>query len=175
MKELKKKNLENMQNEFTEEERMELLNYYCIFENNQIDLIENLLNSKIDLNKKNSNGFTTLDMVVAYTDQNKEIINFLIQKKSDPNSRNDLNGYTSLFIACISRNIDLEVISALLNGKADPNLQDKQGITPLYLSCGLHHPLEGVVELLIDKGADPNIKNNLGRKKKISSEKKNFI
>ena len=110
--------------------------------------IQRLLDAGVDVNSKNEQGWSVLDM--ALTTKNKECI-ALIKAHGGKSNANQ-----SIFIA--SGVGDLEAVKQHLDAGVDINAKDKEGWTPLHFASDR----KNVAEFLIKKGADVNAKNAYG-------------
>jgi ankyrin repeat protein len=120
-----------------------------------LDVVKSLAARGIDLNARNSYGYTAL--TGAAGKGHTEIVRFLIDKGVHIDAK-FANGTNALDEAAFSGR--LETVALLLTRKANPNIQKDNGFTPL-MSAALGGHI-AVAQLLIDKGADPNIRSNSG-------------
>ena len=111
---------------------------------NRHDIIQLLLNKgNIDVKIQNNKGYTALMYVCCSNNDDKELIELLLNKEiiyeniQDNISLLDLqdeNGYTALMHACINKNYN--IIELLLTKQnIDVNLQDEDGYTALIHTC----------------------------------------
>ena len=106
---------------------LEILFYY-INDNNFIKFKEIFEKANIDIEKKNSDGNTLLNLAVMVN--NKEIVKYLIDKDSDINSQNNqLN--TPLHNALINKNF--EIANILINKSANQNIKNINNMNPWEL------------------------------------------
>ena len=158
----------------------------CFGDNVQI--IEMLLEKKVDVDHQNYKGMTAL---MAAADQgSKRSVRLLLRAGAEPNLQ-DMNGETALIKAVrylrkvqlnrIQNQIDLaqvmyeqpgggqerqddpdletkQMIMALINAGADPNIENNSGYTPLNLA--IYNGVDlNLINILLEKGADPNSKD----------------
>ena len=91
----------------------------------------------------------------------ENIIDFLIESKSDLNSIDSLEG-SPLHVACLNDNISLEMLGYLIDKKSNLNLKNSQKKTPLHAHlCDSFSIEEEKIKLLVEKKSDLNIKNSL--------------
>jgi hypothetical protein len=119
----------------------------CI--NNHLDIVRELLNIGVNVNKRNKDGMTELML-----SNNVEIIRELINHGADINIL-DRNGNTALMLACINNHLD--IVRELINLGINVNIQNKEGRTALMLSNNIEIVLE-----LINRGADINVLDRNG-------------
>ena len=104
-------------------------------EQEDMKMIASLIDAGADINYKNSNGQTPVQLILASN------------KTDDP-----VYKMVSLYNA--AREGNHKLCEDLLENHADPNLTDKEGRTPLYFACSDGD--KSLVEKLISKGADVN-------------------
>lgn len=129
-------------------------------ENRDVDLTENLLEKKVNVSGKLSNGRTLLHMaVIPETPTNFHIVKLLLEKGADVNAIGGDFDSTPLHLAIISdpndKCPDPEIVKLLLEYGADANIKNKLGFRPLQVACA-HQCLE-VIKLLLEYGADINM------------------
>ena len=88
-----------------------------------IKLVKLRLDSGVDVNEKNKNGWTPLHSAAWGGD--KEIVKILIAANADVNAKNRI-GWTPLYNAKT-----MEIAQLLIEGGADVNAKDEEGKTPL--------------------------------------------
>jgi ankyrin repeat protein len=99
-----------------------------------IKTIKMLLESGVDVNKKDRFGNTAL---ISATRGHIDIVKLLLEAGADPNLKND-SGDTALITASILGY--LKVVILLLVAGADPMIRDKRGHTALDLARQNNHP-----------------------------------
>lgn len=114
--------------------------------NQRID--EGLINDAVD-----ESGNTLLH--VAVTDNNIEIIEFLLKNNADLNIKNEV-GNTALHNAVMQEN--LSIVSLLLEHKARPNLGNQGGASPLMLAANIGNL--NILKTLIEHGSQVNATNH---------------
>lgn len=144
-------NLEYLDRKFGES----ILHYACLY--NDINLVEILLDSGIDINIKDKQGNTPL-FSVAQNSKGLVVAKLLLQREANIHAKNDITGCTALHIAAEYAN--LEIAELLLDSGANPNAKDDNGNTPLHYV--MERASEEMAKLLLNYGADPNIKNDDG-------------
>ncbi|WP_052266166.1 ankyrin repeat domain-containing protein [Pedobacter kyungheensis] len=123
-------------------------------------IAELLAISTVDINMKDSVGFTVLATAAALN--HYDVVKLLLEKGADPNIPND-KGNTALHHA--AENNLLDIAKLLLNHHADLDATNSFGNQPLWPAVFYvrgdkrKHVL---VELFLDHQADPNHKNNAG-------------
>jgi ankyrin repeat protein len=120
-----------------------------------IEIFQLLINAGLDL-KDNTVGPTIL-CYVGDTNQDPELVHFLIKQGVDPNKINRHNN-TPLLAASRSKNI--QIATALIEESAQVNATDRDGNTPLHLAAS-NNDL-AMVKLLIKNGANSHLKNHKG-------------
>jgi len=128
-------------------------------ETDQYDLISYLLKLGADINAKNQNDTTPIEIAESRDDE-LQIINLLVQGALPDNININLNDkekkyYFALILAAKSGNTDS--VKNMLEYGFNVNEQDPDGQTALMLA-GYKGYLD-TVELLLKNEADPNIKN----------------
>lgn len=144
-------NLEYLDRKFGES----ILHYACLY--NDINLVELLLDSGIDINIKDTLGNTPL-FSVAQNSKGLDVAKLLLQREANIHAKNDITGCTALHIAAEYAN--LEIAKLLLDSGANPNAKDDNGNTPLHYI--MERASEEMAKLLLNYGADPNKKNDNG-------------
>jgi ankyrin repeat protein len=131
--------------------------FEAIRKNNSEEVIAIIAQPHIDINKKDSQGYTLLQLVIF--NQNfyltKQILNhrdIKLKLKSD-------DGYNALHIAAIKGNV--EIIKLLLSKNLDVNEVTDTGLTALHLAINEGN-LEAVTELLNTTNIDINIGSAYG-------------
>ena len=125
------------------------------------DIIKLLLEHGADVNSKDMDGNTPLNIVCkrySYFEDTSylfEIIQLLLEHGSNVNSRND-NGVTPFMTAC-SNIIETKTFELLIKYGAEINAIDKDFWTPLMYACEARSYEEA--KLLLEYGADVNSRN----------------
>ena len=117
-----------------------------------IELVKELLNQGVEINKQDSDGLTALHIA-----KNSEILNTLINAGANPNLQDYRSGFTPLLDAMVWWN---EAKYTLLVPLTDLNLKSSFGYTALMFSA-IYHRLDDM-KLLIDAEADLYIRNYEG-------------
>ena len=130
---------------------LELITLVLKFDNNVYLQSKTLIDTKINMNAKNSSGDTPLH--VACRTGNHKLGKLLILRMCDINVR-DAHGNTPLHLAC---NFGiLKLCEQLLQMNCDINAKNDNGETPLLVAC--KHCQFGVIKLLIN---EPHIQINV--------------
>lgn len=111
-----------------------------------VELLEELLESGIDVNVKDRSDSTAL-----ISTSRLPIVKLLLERGADPNVI-DLGDDTPLATACHAQQHD--VMRTLLDAGADPNPDVDLWCFPLRISC-MKNDILGI-EILLDGGADPH-------------------
>lgn len=122
-----------------------------------IDDIEPLVCGGADINTRNEEGLTLLQMAVR--DRMEDIAQILIRLGADVNLKAHQNGYTALHFAADKGDEDL--VDLLLAHKADPNITDRRRQSPLHIAADGGE--EEIVKKLVAAGADVLLEDNLKR------------
>ena len=122
--------------------------------NNNIARIKELLDSGIDVNSQNDDGWTPLHEVCE--NNNIEIVKLLLEQPNIDVNAKDYDGWTPLSIACINHKLE-NVKELLSHPNINVNAKDYKGKTTLYHACRGGYP-KVVVKLLLEH---PNIDVNL--------------
>lgn len=104
--------------------------HYSIFEKN-IEKLRQLIASGVDLNVKDSNGFTPLHL--AAQEYNVKAVKLLLENSAEVDPVN-IHGNTPLFTAVFNSKGRSEVIKLLLKYGANPEKANKSRQTPLGLA-----------------------------------------
>jgi len=121
---------------------------------------ELLSESSVDINVKDSIGYTALATAAALNHYN--VVKLLLENGADANIPND-KGNVPLHHA--AENNFLDIAALLLNHKADLNVTNSFGNQPLWPAVFYvrgDKKRHAIVELFLDHHADPNHKNNAG-------------
>jgi len=115
--------------------------------------IEDLLNSNLDINKKNKHGSTPL--ILATYSGHLKIVKILLDNGADVNlASNDKT--TPLIWATVGNHT--AIVRYLLNNNAKINAKDKHGFTALMWAASKSN--ESLVKIFLQYNADTQIKNN---------------
>ncbi|XP_049297000.1 putative ankyrin repeat protein RF_0381 [Anopheles funestus] len=121
----------------------------------------------IDIEVQDDYRYTPLVGLLSYMEEpNLDVVERLLKKGANVNTRNDWGRNALLAIVCNFRSAQwyghtLTTIDMLLDYGADINIQDNDGNTALhYAFSDMHIEL---AELLIVRGADRKIKNNANK------------
>lgn len=127
-----------------------------------ITLINALLDSKSDINQKNSNGESPL--MVATEKNLPEIAQLLIDRKADVDDTNPLYGFTPLLLASL-RGIS-PMVELLLTQKANPTIADQDNLTPLTIAlCAHNRPGDTrIIQMLVHASANPQLQDTAKKK-----------
>jgi len=117
-----------------------------------IELVKELLNQGVEINKQDSDGLTALHLT-----KNSEILKILIEAGANPNLQDYRSGFTPLLDAMVWLD---EAKYTLLVPLTDLNLKSSFGYTALMFSA-IYHRLDDM-KLLIDAGADLFMRNYEG-------------
>lgn len=117
--------------------------------------VEQALQSGADINAKDSNGSTAL--YLAAFNGYIAIVKLLADSGANVHEPNN-NGRSPLCIAVMSGHI--EIVKLLLNSGANINEQDNNGRSPLQVSIMSCH--KDLAKLLIDNGANVDVQDNSG-------------
>jgi ankyrin repeat protein len=122
-----------------------------------LKLIEEYLASGVDINSKNKNEDTALSIATElnYSD----VIIFLLEKGSDPNTENKI-GRTPLFFAILNKNI--KIIKKLIKYKSNINhISTKRGYHNANFQTACAVGDVNIVKYLIKKGANINFVDSI--------------
>lgn len=114
---------------------------------NDINSVKEMIAAGADINKKDSNGYTSLMTACHYN--RLEIAKLLVSAGAELNVQEKNYGYTPLILACQYKYHDLA--KYLISEGADINIQGKDGATALMAAASNSRE---IVELLLSKGAD---------------------
>lgn len=128
--------------------------FFDAAENDVILRVEESLNSGINVNKKNEDGWTAL-MLAAKRDGHEKIVKLLLDHGANVNEKNQWGG-TALMV---TNNGNIGKL--LLDHGATVDEKDNRGWTALMISADKGNPR--MVKLLLDHGANVNEKNNEGQ------------
>jgi len=144
-----------------------LLHNLHVEEKNWINIIEYLLNKKININLKNSIGMTILHKVIdkqewleGYTIHCELTIQYLCNLPNIDINIQDNEGNTPLIFACKYNNIN--IINILLEYNADIDIINKNGATALHVA--VYYGNIEIIKLLLSKNPQSIIKiDNFGK------------
>lgn len=122
-----------------------------------IDDIEGLVRGGADINARNEEGLTLLQMAVR--DRMDDIAEKLLSFGADVNLKSLQNGYTALHYAADKGDEDL--IDLLLAHKADPNITGNRKQSPLHIAA--EGGEEDIVKKLVAAGTDVLLEDHLKR------------
>ncbi|CAG7937923.1 unnamed protein product [Penicillium salamii] len=161
----------------------------------RLETVEFLLDSngpQADLESKDHNGRTALHhavMSMLKPDECENIVQLLLEKGANPNSRDNTNRTSLSYAAELSHVVALQLLLAI-----DPVVDEKDGVgrTPLSYAVGCNHQnlwghhdkhmkeftdewpprsLSEAVEILLSKGADPDSQDHDGMTLLLRAEK----
>lgn len=131
--------------------------HYCIMYN-KYEYIDDILNMNININFKDSDGNTILNMIINKKNKDINLIKKIINCNININNTNNI-GYSALHIAVNNNNI--EICKLLINYSALIDIQSiNEQYTPIFLST-INNNLE-ICKLLFDKKIDINNQDYLG-------------
>ena len=112
-----------------------------------VDVVEFLINSGIDINAVNCDGWTVL--MYACNNQGPDIIKRLVSRGAEINAVNN-HKWTALMHACTHQTLD--VIAHLIEKGAKVNIVNKDGVTALGFACSRNKSLT-VIKILVKNSA----------------------
>ena len=121
-------------------------------------LVAKAIEAGADVNLVRHNGTTPL-MLAAITKNNASVIELLVEKGANTNTKISLNGITALHLAVTQNRI--KNIKKLLKLNADVDALDKQKRSPLFIAVGTRKL--AAVKLLIEHGANPDLVDEDGK------------
>lgn len=130
--------------------------------NGNINRIEKLLHTNIDVNFQNNVGHSPLTLAAMF--RKTEIVKLLLaQPNINVNIRSSA-GFTPLMIACSRYSAQPEIVKMLLQDpNIDVNLQSNAGYTALMLACGENFNQPEITEMLLSHpDTDVNLQSNSG-------------
>ncbi|WVZ81804.1 hypothetical protein U9M48_029145 [Paspalum notatum var. saurae] len=113
----------------------------------QIPLLDKLLDSGIDINTLDKDGFTPLHKAII--GKKEAVISHLLRKGANPHVR-DRDGATPLHYAVQAG--ALQTVKLLIKYKVDVNVADNDGWTPLHLAIQSRN--RDIAKVLLVNGAD---------------------
>ena len=144
------------------------MNIFQAAKNGNIERIKELLSEGIDVNTKDTHGWTALILSCVFSNKKSSIetVKLLLEYGADINIQ-DNKGWTSLMYASRHSNevSNIETVKLLLEYDANVNIQNKKGLTALMYSSGEsnHNSSLYNVKLLLQYGAKINIQDNSGK------------
>ncbi|KRF03381.1 hypothetical protein ASG89_23360 [Paenibacillus sp. Soil766] len=139
-----------------------------------VQIVENLIAYKADVNTANADGETPLMSVVfASTPQSRQIVQMLLEHGADPllMLKSNWSGLTPLMRAVDpyifnSAQVMYDIIEMLINANADVNAVDEKGNSVLAYAVEFNqHSMEGnaeVIRLLLSNGSKTQTKDKNG-------------
>lgn len=150
------------------------LSLFSAYMNEKFELVNTLIDSGIDLETKNEEGYTLLMYICILITENAEskqyvenydmdVINLLIDSGANVNVQ-DKSGRTPLIL--LSEFGVLPVMRRLIEADANVNMQDNDGFTALMMAVIYVETTSSIsaIELLLNAGADVSIENKGGIK-----------
>ncbi len=126
----------------------------------QAEVVRVLLEAGAELEALDRKGRTPLMAAVQTHESSAEVVEALVAKGANVNTRGSIIGGTPLsWAAGPFRNP--EITAALLAANADVNTTDNRGMTPLMWAAAYGAP--ATVKVLLDAGADATAKNKQGK------------
>jgi len=122
-----------------------------------IDDIEPLVRGGADINARNDEGLTLLQMAVR--DRMADIAQTLLRLGADVNLKAQQGGYTALHFAADKG--DEDMVDLLIAYKANPDITDSRKQSPLHIAA--EGGEEEIVKKLVAAGADVLLEDNLKR------------
>ncbi|RLN11534.1 hypothetical protein C2845_PM09G07960 [Panicum miliaceum] len=121
-----------------------------------IPLMDKLLDSGVDINLLDKDGFTPLHKAII--GKKEAVISHLLRKGANPHVR-DRDGATPLHYAVQAG--ALQTVKLLIKYKVDVNVADNDGWTPLHLAIQSRN--RDIVKVLLVNGADRTRRTKDGR------------
>ncbi|KAF8723582.1 hypothetical protein HU200_021537 [Digitaria exilis] len=122
----------------------------------QIPLMDKLLDSGLDINLLDKDGFTPLHKAII--GKKEAVISHLLRKGANPHVR-DRDGATPLHYAVQAG--ALQTVKLLIKYKVDVNVADNDGWTPLHLAIQSRN--RDIAKVLLANGADRTRRTKDGR------------
>ncbi len=123
----------------------------------RVEELKGYLESKIDLNDKDTNGRTPLIRAVAMS--SKKIVKILLKRDSNINEQDNFGRTALMYSSTLSH--DKTTLILLKNRNIDVNMQDKDGMTALM--CAVNDgAIDNINMLLRDKRVRTDLKNKDG-------------
>ncbi len=129
---------------------------------NDLSTVKKLVESRVDLELRNSKGQTALSVAASNTGTSFEILEYLVNSGANIECK-DLNGYTPLVSAILSENLNYfaykenEEIPFLLKNNASANAMSLEGNPPLVYAAIKGNP--HTVKKLLEYKANINFQN----------------
>jgi ankyrin repeat protein len=142
----------------------------CLYykKDNLIKIIKLLIDKKIDVNCKTSNGSNALLILCRYYKQKNliEIVQLLIKNNIEVNCKQN-DGWNALHLVCryYDKGNLINIVRFLIEKNIDVNSTDNNGKNALHLVCECYknENLIDIVRLLIEKNIDVNYKGWNGK------------
>jgi len=115
----------------------------------QLDRVEKLVASRVDLTETGANGMTALSF--AAQNAHADVVVLLLNAKAPPDQLDDTGGTASMH--CATHDEGHRVLSALVDVQADVNLRNAYGKTALHIAVAGHR--FRVVRALVAQKANP--------------------
>lgn len=125
-------------------------------EKEKTEICKSILNSGIDVNSKTLQGVPLL--CVATRNDNREMLEFLLDRGADINEVSADRGYSPVMDAVWRKNY--EITKILIERGADLSIMSSDGQSILVLAVGNGN--SKIIKLLLDSGADPDITDSMG-------------
>jgi ankyrin repeat protein/WD40 repeat protein len=125
-----------------------------------LELLQNELNNKVDINTINNNGSSALFFAISDNKNNRfDTVKFLVENGANVNHSEYTKKITPLMLAVNVR--DLKVVKYLIENGADVNQKDTDGGNALMIAAILGDL--NIVKYLVEHKADLNAANNIGQ------------
>jgi ankyrin repeat protein len=144
-------NLKNESNISNEEKNKRLL--IEASKDGKIEVVKSLIDTGVDINTTNSNGFTSL--ILASERCHTEIIELLVKAGADVNLKDGRYGSTALIFA--TYHDCEEIVKLLIKAKSDTNIVNEDGNSALIMAS--KYKFTNIVKILINAGANVNAKD----------------
>ena len=158
-------------------------------ENASAEILSQLLDEGVDINKKDNEGKNILYYLLSQKKSNLAVMIFLLDKKIKISNKDIAENlliflcregadqkYIKICLAyeisaddkalalcwvCFREDASVERVKCLLDDEVDLNWADPSGMTALHCACNTKKPNVEVVRLLLAQGANPNKKGKL--------------
>ncbi|TGL99655.1 hypothetical protein EHQ79_17925 [Leptospira jelokensis] len=137
--------------------------------NGDLETIQSLVKSNVNVNEKDGFGFTAL-MSIANHPNDTEIARTLIEAKADIHVKY-IEGSTALIFSVQREQV--EIVKLLINAKADVNVKTTNGITAIMYASSQGNV--EIVKLLLDANAKIDLIDNAGNTALDYARKKGHI